>query len=214
MENQRAVVLLSGGLDSAIAVAYLQTRNYEIAGSVFVNRGQSNYKKELTAAVAVAELLKIPIYISKFSIPDLDTLVTEEARKKFGIPARNLIMGTLALPYIQALNCDHLVLGNIASDIFPDSNLAFREKFSSVVSHVLDRQIKVTAPLADWENWDKTGEILFASKNNLEILFSLTWTCWGGGKFPCRKCKACLGRKEGFAKADLADPTIYEGAHS
>lgn len=212
MSKRKVVVLLSGGLDSAIVGAYLKHKDYSIEAGVFVNRGQSNYDRELVAVRNVAEYLKIPLLCAEFSLPDLSKVLSKEARKKLCIPARNLILGTVALPYVYALDCQFLALGNIVSDEFPDCNKEFRSKFAATASQALDKKVEVVAPLADWENWDKADEISFAERTGHPTLFQLTWTCWLGGEFHCGNCHACEGRKEGFSSAGIIDPTIYEGA--
>lgn len=211
MSKGNAVVLLSGGLDSAVVGAYLKHNDYNVKAGVFINRGQSNYDRELMAVCSVAEYLEVPLLCADFSLPDLGKVLSKEVRKKLGIPARNLILGTVALPYVYALDCQFLALGNIVSDEFPDCNQEFRLKFAAAASQALDKRVEVVAPLADWEHWDKAGEISFAERNGHSNLFRLTWTCWLGGEFHCGNCHACEGRKEGFASARIVDPTVYEG---
>ena len=209
MNEKSAVVLLSGGLDSAVTAAYLKANGYTIKAGVFVNRGQSNYKQELSAVLKVSEYLQVSLCSADFSLPDLSKFLSKEMRKKIGIPARNLILSTLTLPYIYVLDCSVLALGNIISDWRPDCNKEFRSKLAAVASQALEKEIDVVAPLADWEGWDKSDEIIYANNNGYADLFGLTWTCWLGGKVHCGACDACKGRKEGFVVAGLADPTAY-----
>ncbi len=208
MERKNFVVLLSGGLDSAITAAYLKTKGHIVKAGIFVNRGQTNYEHELTAAQQVSEYLNIPLIGASFSIPDLKKLLSEEDRKKVGIPARNLILATMALPYAYILKTEHIALGNIHSDFRPDSNREFRLKFSETASFSLGRYIQVIAPLADWEGWDKVDVIRFAIENNYPSLLKFSWTCWENKKFPCGECGACKGRAEGFAEAEIEDPAL------
>ncbi len=210
MNNKNVVVLLSGGLDSAVASAYLTADGYSVKAGVFVNRGQSNYERELSAVRRVSDHLQIPLYLADFSLPDLGKVLSKEMRKKIGIPARNLILATMTLPYLYALDCSLLALGNITSDWRPDCNGAFRFKLAEVASQALEREIGVVAPLADWEGWDKSDEITWASSSGQAELFGLTWTCWLGGEVHCGDCDACKGRKEGFKLAGINDPTKYE----
>jgi len=140
----------------------------------------------------------------------LKKIFSEEDSVKFGIPARNLILGSLALPYLRALECSMLILGNITEDVYPDCSLGFRKKFSEMATQTLDKSVEVVAPLADWNNWDKADEIIFAIENKLFPLFSMSWTRWKGGEIHCGKCQACESRREGFAKAGVQDPVRYE----
>ncbi|MBI2024755.1 MAG: 7-cyano-7-deazaguanine synthase [Candidatus Harrisonbacteria bacterium] len=211
MNKCGVVVLLSGGLDSVITAAYLQGKGYPVRAGFFVDRGQSNLEQELLATQKISQRLNIPLLRANFSLPDLKMLLSVGVRKKLGIPARNLILGALALPYTHALSCGMLALGNIASDDLPDCDKGFRMEFSGLISRILGGKIEVVAPLADWENWDKADEINWAQNNNLKDLFSFSWTCWLGGKFHCGNCGACRGRIEGFKKAGIDDPVIYNG---
>lgn len=210
LEKKSAVVLLSGGLDSAITVAYLLWLGHDVKAGVFVNRGQSNFNKEADAARRVAEYFNIPLYNASFSVQDSKSIVPKDPSKKHLTPGRNLILVSLALPFVDRLDCDTLALGNIISDEFPDCNPDFRKKFREAASQALGREIEVVAPLADWPNWDKEGEIHFAYVAGYKKLFEITWTCWSGGETHCGVCEACNGRKEGFKKAGLPDPTIYK----
>lgn len=208
--NKNAVVLLSGGLDSAIMSAYMKDR-YNLKAGVFVNRGQSNYNRELAASRAVSEYLKIPLFQTSYSLDGLSNLISKEAREKVGVPARNLILAAMALPYVYALDCQMLALGSIVTDTFPDSNEDFRSKFTALASQTLERDIQVLAPFADIEKWGKAEEIEFANTAGHSTLLAITWSCWMSGGLHCGKCPACENRKEGFATAGITDPTWYEG---
>lgn len=210
MKGKNVAILLSGGLDSAITAAYLKSHGYAVKAGVFVNRGQSNYDKEFVAARSVSEYLQIPLLRADFSLADLGKLLSKEMRKKLGIPARNLILGAVALPYAYVLDCGILALGNIISDEFPDCNKEFRSKLTAAASQALDKQIEIVAPFADWKSWNKADEIDFAWRSGYAHLFNITWTCWLGREFHCGLCDACEGRKEGFEKVGLTDPIIYE----
>lgn len=212
MDNKKAVVLLSGGLDSAVVAGLIMSGYYNVRleAAVFVDRGQSNLFQESAAAKNIARYFTIPLYEASFSVPDLKKIFSEEDSVKFGVPARNLILGSLALPYLRALECNVLILGNITEDTYPDCSFDFREKFSGVATQTLGRPVKVVAPLADLKSWNKADEILFASGNGLWPLFSMAWTCWKGGEIHCGKCQACESRREGFAKAGVIDPVSYE----
>ena len=162
MSNKNAVVLLSGGLDSAVATALLKTSGYTIKGGVFVDRGQSNAGQEAVAAEKVAKYFGIKLLRANFSLPNLGELLTKEIRQKLGIPARNLILATLALPYCRIFDCNTLALGNITEDFRPDCDKEFRKQLSQLATKTLDFPIDVIAPLADWMRLDKSQEIQWA----------------------------------------------------
>ena len=208
--NKNAIALLSGGLDSSIMSLYMD-RRFNLKAGVFVNRGQSNYRHELRASKAVADYLAIPLFHTGYSLTGLNNLLTKETREKVGIPARNLILTAMALPYMYALDCQTLALGSISTDIFPDSNADFRMKFTALASQTLEKEVRIIAPFADWENWDKAGGINYADETGHSDLFAMTWTCWMNNELHCGRCSACIKRKEGFISAGIVDPTVYEG---
>lgn len=211
MNDKKAIVLLSGGLDSAVVSIYMaHYTEYEVKAGVFINRGQSNYENEHWAVGQVSTYLKIPLIHAGFEVKDLRLFWGEAKIKKMGVPARNLILGALALPFVYALGCDTLVLGNIAEDVYPDCNVEFRKSFSNTASQALEKTVSVIAPLADWEHWDKADEISFAARSGHSDLFRLTWTCWKAGRIQCGICDACRSRREGFTKAGVKDYFLYE----
>lgn len=210
MNSKKAVVLLSGGLDSAITSAFLQKLGYEINGGVFVNRGQSNAGQEAVATAKVAKYLGIKLLQANFFLPSLEELLTPEIRRKLGIPARNLIFATLALPYCRIFECNTLAIGNITEDFRPDCDADFRKQLSQLATKTLDFLVDVFAPLADWMHWDKAQEIQWANSEGHSELLWMTWTCWKGGEYQCGACDACKSRRDGFIKAGVTDRTIYE----
>lgn len=209
MNERKAIVLLSGGLDSAVTLAVLKMMGYTIKGGVFVNRGQSNAGQEAVAVAKVGEYFHIQLMQANFSLPSLEKLLTPEVRKKLGIPARNLIFATLTLPYLRIFECNTLALGNITEDFRPDCDAEFRKQLSQLATKTLDFPISVVAPLADWMRWDKAQEIRWAYDEGYADLLWMTWTCWKGGDHQCGTCDACKSRREGFANAGVEDHTVY-----
>lgn len=207
-QESRVLVLLSGGLDSSLTSAYLKQRGYSVYG-LFVDRGQKNLEKELQATNRISEILNLRLFQSSFSLKSIRNLITPEILNKRGIPGRNLIFISLATPYADVLNCDIIATGNVTSDDFSDCNTKFRESFSPVISQVLERNVLVVSPFADWEGWDKAGEIRWGIENGYEEIIKATWTCWALGQKHCGECNACLDRKEGFRKVGVQDPTNY-----
>jgi len=77
-----AIVLLSGGLDSAITAAYLYEQSKSLKACVFVDRGQSNFAQESHAAKRIADYLQIPLLRATFSIPDLKSILEKHLVRK------------------------------------------------------------------------------------------------------------------------------------
>lgn len=206
-----AVVLLSGGLDSAITTAYLLDHGYMVKAGIFVDRDQSNLENEKIAAEIIARRLDITLLHAHFSLPNLMGLLPKDIVKKSGsVPGRNFILGTLALPYLYALNCDILAIGNVASDRrFSDCSRSFRDAFSAAATQALQKPVSVVAPFADWENAEKKDEILYASNRGHGWIFSRSWTCWYVGVLQCGACDTCRGRMAAFREAGVADQAQF-----
>jgi len=210
MSDRKAIILLSGGLDSAITALYLRDKRFQLLGGIFVDRGQSSLGKEIVAAKNIADRMEIPLFQTSFSTPEILLMLDDNTRKKIGIPGRNAIFGTLAFPYLYVLDCQLLVIGNVSSDVFPDCNKDFRAGLGMLATQALRRPTEVVAPFADWENLDKAGEILYAIKNGHEWVFAQTWTCWYGKELQCGMCGTCKYRRSAFKTAGVVDPTTYE----
>ena len=207
--NLTVLVLLSGGLDSALTSAYLQDQGYRVYG-FFVNREQKNLERERQGAKRTSDVLRLDgLFEATLSLTNIRKFLSPEVLRSKGIPGRNLALISLAMPYADLLGCDVVATGNIVSDNFPDCNQQFRESFSRTATLALDRSISVVSPFADWEKWDKSNEIRWGYQKGYEELIESTWTCWNAGEKHCGKCPACVDRREGFDKAGISDPTQY-----
>lgn len=223
MQKPRAVVLLSGGLDSATALAVARSRGYGCF-ALSVDYGQ-RHSSELAAARAVAaqvgaaELRVVHLDMGQFGGSALtDRALAVPTTPADGIPvtyvpARNTVMLALALGWAEVLEADAIYIGVNAVDYsgYPDCRPEFVAAFERLANLATKRGVEghrmvIEAPLM---RLSKAEIITLGSR--LGVDYSLTVSCYqadGEGR-ACGVCDSCRFRRQGFAAAGLADPTRY-----
>jgi 7-cyano-7-deazaguanine synthase len=206
MPVKKAVILLSGGLDSTTTLYYAKKQGYNCFALIF-DYGQ-RHKRELRSAVAVAKRANVPYQIIKISLPWkgsslLDKKMKVPIRKSLKgipstyVPARNTVFLSFALSYAEAIGAKAIFIGANAVDFsgYPDCRPSFYKAFQKVIKEgTKKRKIKVLTPLI---NLTKAQIIKLGLK--LKAPLKLTWSCYKGGKKPCGVCDSCRLRQKGFA---------------
>ncbi len=217
----RAVVLLSGGLDSTTAAAWAQKRGYEVVALSF-DYGQ-RHKKELTQAKAVAKALGIRDHrVLKVPVGDLGgsaltdrRIAVPKAGKRIGasipstyVPARNTVFLSLALGLAEVTGASAIVIGANALDYsgYPDCRPEYLRAFERMANlatkaGIEGRKVKVKAPLLRLSKRDIVQLAL-----RLKAPIHLSWSCYRGGARACGTCESCVLRAKGFAAAGVTDP--------
>ncbi len=217
----RAVVLLSGGLDSAVAAAWARSRGRELHALTLLY-GQ-RHAREAAAARAQAralgaarhEVLRVPLArVAQGSLLKGRAASPPGAGKAGPIPAtyvtfRNGVFLSLAFSFAEAVGAREVWGGWCRTDHsgYPDCRPAFfraMERAASLGTRAGSQEgrgISVVAPLAGLgkEQTVRKGRIL-------GVDFARTWSCYAGGRVPCGRCDACRFRAEGFRLAGLRDP--------
>jgi len=208
----KAVVLLSGGLDSTTTLYLAKQKGYKCSALIF-DYGQ-RHKKELRSAVAVAKRAKVPYQILKISLPWkgsslLDKKMKVPVRKSpkgipsTYVPSRNIIFLSFALSFAESIGAQTIFIGANAIDFsgYPDCRPAFYRAFQKVVrAGTKKKKIKVQTPLIN-----KTKAQIIKLGLKLKAPFELTWSCYQGGKRPCGICDSCKLRGKGFARLGIRD---------
>jgi 7-cyano-7-deazaguanine synthase len=224
---KKAVVLVSGGLDSATTLAIARDQGFECHALSF-DYGQ-RHRIELEAARRVAESLgvvqhkvvKLDIgWMGGSALTDSSLAVPQAPSAGIPItyvPARNTIFLAIALGWAEVLAARDLFIGVNALDYsgYPDCRPAFIEAFEALANlatreGVEGRGFRLHAPLIHW----RKAEII-ATGRRLGVDYSLTLSCYdpdpeGRG---CGVCDSCRLRAEGFAAAGVPDPTRYVSKH-
>ena len=218
---KKAVVLVSGGLDSATVLAMAQNQGFECF-ALCVDYGQRHHS-ELDAARRVSEAAIVPLKLLALDLRAIggsaltdDIEVPEEGASGIPVtyvPARNTIMLSLALAYAEVLGAGDIFIGVNAVDYsgYPDCRPEFiraYEQMSQLATKagVEGGELKIHTPLIDLSK----AEIIQAG-TDLGVDYSITVSCYqadGEGQ-ACGVCDSCRIRKDGFSAAGVPDPTRY-----
>ncbi len=214
--SKLAVVLLSGGLDSATVLYFAKKQGYKCFCLIF-DYGQL-HKKETVCAVNIAKKSRSAYGISKISLPWKGSALLDKSIKvsKYQgvkgvpstyVPARNIIFLSFALSFAETIKAEAIFIGAHAQDYsgYPDCRPDFFKAFIKMAKSgtVAGNKIKILAPLL---HKHKSQIIRLGQK--LSVPFNLTWSCYRGKRYPCGNCDSCHYRAKGFIEAGLVDPLI------
>lgn len=209
----KSIVLLSGGLDSVVAAAYIKKQGYELIALNFIY-GQP--KNEIIAAERVAkflnakffkinlDFLNYPSSIPQLNLNDLKNFEkTKESAKNVWIPARNLVFCSIAASFAEKFDAQLIVTGFDLEEAktFPDNSIDFVENFNNVLKFSCLKNIKIFAPLI---NLNKKEIVKLGLEINAPL--NLSWSCYNDFEKPCGKCESCLRRKRAFEELGIKDP--------
>jgi 7-cyano-7-deazaguanine synthase len=220
----KAVVLLSGGLDSAVTL-YLAKRRGFFCHCLIFDYGQ-RHKKEIESAKRIAKTAGCPYRILKIQFPwkgssllDRNIKIPQKSarpnKRKENIPstyvpARNIVFLSFALSFAEAMGAKAIFIGAHMQDYsgYPDCRKDFFQAFGGLInrgtrSGVEGKGIKIFTPLID----RKKSQIIRIGRR-LGVPFELTWSCYQGGNKPCGRCDSCFFRAQGFAQAGIPDPLL------
>ena len=215
----KAIVLLSGGLDSATTLYYAKSKKYETHCLIF-DYGQ-RHRKEIDQAKRIARKSKSDYQVVKISLPWkgsalLDETMKISANRKIDprkipstyVPARNIIFLSFAASFAEAIRAKAIFIGANAVDYsgYPDCRPEFIKAYQNVIAKgskagLQGKAADVKAPLVK-----KTKEQIIKLGMRLNVPFELTWSCYLGGDIPCGKCDSCCIRQKGFSEAGFIDP--------
>ncbi|HET7487156.1 MAG TPA: 7-cyano-7-deazaguanine synthase QueC [Acidimicrobiales bacterium] len=217
----RAVVLLSGGLDSTVCAAVARRDGAAELLAVTVDYGQ-RHRIELDRAAAVAgaagaEHVLVRVDLggwrgSALTDPSVDVPAPSDGPgiPVTYVPGRNLVFLSLAAAVAEARDAGAVYLGVNALDYsgYPDCRPEFVDAFRAAVALALKRGVEgrpvdVRTPLID-----RTKAEIVRLGVELAAPLHLTWSCYRGGPAPCGACDACALRAMGFAEAGVPDPSL------
>ena len=224
--SDKAVVLVSGGLDSSTVLALALQQGYRCYTLSF-DYGQ-RHRSELEAAKRVSELMKVEEHkIVRLDLGTIggsaltDTTIDVPEHETAGIPvtyvpARNTVFLSIALGWAEVLEADTIFLGVNAVDYsgYPDCRPEYISSFEIMANlatraGVEGNKLSIQAPLIDMTK----GEIISAGAS-LGVDYSQTVSCYQASieGLACGKCDSCRLRIEGFNQAGISDPTRYKNS--
>ena len=226
-EAKKAVILLSGGLDSTTLLALARSEGFSLYGLTF--RYGQRHMHEIAAACRVAEYFHIcehriiDIDLRAFGCSaltgELDVPKGDELSEKADIPvtyvpARNTIFLSYALAWAEVMRINDIFIGVNAVDYsgYPDCRPEFIASFEKMANLAIKAAVKgeiiisIRTPLMHLSK----GEIIKLGQR-LDVDYGLTHTCYDPSPdgLSCGQCDSCLLRKKGFGEAGLKDPLPY-----
>jgi 7-cyano-7-deazaguanine synthase len=215
---KKAVVLLSGGMDSAVAL-YMAKKDYEVQSLIF-DYGQ-RAENEIDCAIRVSEAAGCPYTILDVDLPwGGSSIIDVEADIPSGeisasgkipstyVPARNILFLSYGVSFAEATGAEAVFIGAHQLDYsnYPDCRGDFFESFQETIKRgtragVEGSSIKIVTPILDF-----TKKAIVEKGCELGVPFELTWSCYKGGASPCDTCESCMLRTKAFGEAGVVDP--------
>lgn len=223
---KKAIVLLSGGLDSATTLYIAKKQGFECFCLVF-DYGQ-RHQREIESAIEIAKAARCRLQVVKIALPwkgsslldrkiQIPLARSHEPRAMSHepsaipstyVPGRNIIFLSFALSYAEVIKAEAIFIGANARDFsgYPDCRPDFYRAFSRVVKTgaklgVSGRNIRIITPLINM-----TKAQIIKTGARLKVPYGLTWSCYRGGSSPCGECDSCKFRSKGFRQAGIEDP--------
>lgn len=229
-KNEKAVVLLSGGLDSTTLAFYVHSLGYSITTLSFSY--EQRHKIELKAAKKVSDLIDawehviIETNMNAIGHSSLtDSIPVPKGGKKLGeenyipityVPARNLIFLSYAAALAESRDIFNIFLGVNSLDYsgYPDCRPDFIDSANKTINLATrvgreGNSIQIHAPLVRMGKKD-----IIEMGERLDVPYEYTWSCYDpiikdGKYYPCGECDSCILRKKGFLKAGVNDPLEF-----
>ncbi|MBN2507048.1 MAG: 7-cyano-7-deazaguanine synthase QueC [Verrucomicrobia bacterium] len=218
----RVVVLVSGGMDSVVAL-YAARERHEVVGALSFWYGAKHHPKELPFAAWHCERLGVPHrvitleFVAALFRSDLlesggpipDGHYEEQTMKRTVVPFRNGILLSVAAGYAESIAAQGVVIAAHAGDhaIYPDCRKDFMRAMAGAIRAGTYGRVEVLRPFLRLTK----GQIA-ARGRELGVDFARTWSCYKGGDAHCGTCGTCVERREAFREAGLPDPTSYASA--
>ncbi len=223
----KSIVLVSGGLDSAVAAAIAIKKNLGECAFAHVNYGQRTEARELEAFGAIAEWFKI----TKLLVADIgylkeiggsaltDTnIAVPEAEPEAGaipvtyVPFRNTHLLAIAVSWAEVTGASEIYIGAVEEDGpgYPDCRRSFFDSFERTIEAGTragveeGRAIKIITPLINM----RKGDIVKLGRD-IDAPMHLSWSCYSDSVMACGVCDSCVLRLRGFEAAGMEDPISY-----
>jgi len=199
----RAVALLSGGLDSVVAML-LAREQAQIDLALTIDYGQKACRNEIEASAAFCRIYGLTHKVVQLPfMQDMRSGLIEASGMEDNapwVPNRNGLLINVAACYAENLNADWVICGfNREEGLdFPDNTKEFVEAANSSLSYSTLNQVKLISPVQDM---DKVQ--IVAAARSLGVNLGLIWSCYRPGDKPCGQCPSCLRNNQAYKKAGI-----------
>ncbi|MFH1877121.1 MAG: 7-cyano-7-deazaguanine synthase QueC [Candidatus Omnitrophota bacterium] len=216
---KKAVILLSGGLDSAVTFYWAKKHKFTLT-ALIVDYHQ-RHRKEIESAKKIAKLNTVAYQVVKVQLPWVHSSLTD---KHINVPCgrdlasreipvtyvsgRNIIFLSYAFSLAESIGARAIFIGAHVQDYsgYPDCRPWFLKSFQEAANAGMKAgNIRVVAPLID-----KGKKEIIRDGLKLGVPFQYTWSCYQGGKRPCSECDSCRFRIKAFEELGLTDPLIAQ----
>ena len=221
----KALVLLSGGVDSSTCLALAKEKYGDEVLALSMSYGQK-HSREVESARAIAAHYKVELLEMDLSqifahsncsllqgsteaVPH--TSYAEQLKERQGeavttyVPFRNGLFLATAASIALEYDCGEIYYGPHADDAagnaYPDCSHEFNEAMNQAVYLGSGKKVRLVAPFVD-----KTKKDIVAEGLRLGVPYELTWSCYDGGAAPCHQCGTCRDREAAFAANGVVDP--------
>lgn len=215
----KAVVLLSGGMDS-VSVLYDSRQRHEVIAAVSFDYGSKHNHREIPFANFHCQKFGIRHEVVRLGFVDAlfssDLLKSggeipeghyeEENMKLTVVPFRNGIMLSVAAGFAESIGAKGVVIAAHAGDhtVYPDCREEFMKSMGDAIRLGTYEGIELIRPFISM-----TKAQIATRGHELGVDFSRTWSCYKGGEIHCGKCGTCVERREAFLLSGILDPTTY-----
>lgn len=220
-DRKRALVVASGGLDSTVAASKCIADGMEVE-LIHFQYGCRAEGKEVDAISSIAERLGVPFKLFPLGIYDeKDSHLFNKDSKIAGgesgaefahewVPARNLVMLSIAVSYAEANGFDYIVLGNNLEEAgaYPDNEPEFIRRMNKVLPFAVGdgKRVEIIMPVGNLMKHE-----IVAMGLQVGAPMDLTWSCYKNGEKHCGKCGPCFMRKTAFNINNAKEVIEYEG---
>lgn len=217
MKNKKAIVLLSGGIDSTTTLYWAKDKGYYPYALIFDYN--QRHRKEITCALKIAEINRLDYYLVKIDISwansaltslDISVPKNRDLHQKCipitYVPARNIIFLSYAFSLAESIKASTIFIGAHTQDYsgYPDC----REEFLSVFQKAANLGMKENNIRLRYPLIKKNKKQIIKMGLKLKVPFEYTWSCYEGKDYPCGKCDSCQFRISAFESLGLTDPLL------
>jgi len=200
-----ALVLLSGGIDSAAALAWAH-QNFSQVKTISFQYYLRPFRERLAVFRLLqhfpSSLLEMPLSFLK-EAADFDPKLADQVPQGY-ISNRNMIFYSIAAHFAEMHGCDALVGGHTAEDqdAFPDAGASFFKHLEDLINEALQmKKIRIQLPLSQYSKLQ-----VLEKAREWKVPFDCTWSCYWDQSLPCGQCVSCIERAAAFRQLGIEDP--------